>query len=197
MQTAVLESLNILRIERRIIKPLGADSSKKGGNADVELACLSLEELVKSGFGGTTSLCVAVKKFRFDDDTEENRVLAVSDVWYPSDWPSLMTLSILQKMTHEINLLSKLSHCNIVKLVGFVEDVKEGIAWIIFPWESNGNLREFAQSANLEVPERISLVCDLMACWNEGLTSIHLRYWTWLKVSSTFTAEILLFVMAI
>lgn len=64
-----------------------------------------------------------------------------------------------QLLAHELSLLSKLSHPNIVKLVGFVEDAKEGVAWMILPWENNGNLREYVQSTDLEIPERVSLVC--------------------------------------
>lgn len=37
-----------------------------------------------------------------------------------------------------------LSHANIVKLVGFVEDLEEGKAWIVLAGrESNGNVSDF------------------------------------------------------
>ncbi|KIO18574.1 hypothetical protein M407DRAFT_31767 [Tulasnella calospora MUT 4182] len=147
--SAVLQSLNNLRIERTRIRPLGADSSKKGGNADVELAYLSSKETVIDNLESVMLSCVAVKKFRFDDDTVDDRVLA--------------------RITHEINLLTKLSHFNIVELVGFVEDVKEGIAWMIFPWENNGNLREYLNSMNLEIPERVSLILDVA----QGIKYLH------------------------
>lgn len=31
-------------------------------------------------------------------------------------------------------------------------------AWVILPWESNGNVREFLASGEWEIPERVSLV---------------------------------------
>lgn len=54
--------------------------------------------------------------------------------------------------------MDKLSHPNIVEIIGFVEDVENHIAWLIFPWEENGNLREFLRSGKWEMPERVSLV---------------------------------------
>lgn len=170
------------------IQPLGADSSKKGGKADVELAYLSLEKAVAGRFETVGGFCVAVKKFRFDEATrKEARVLAVSVVTDSRDGLVGDIMSNFQSMSHEISLLSKLSHSNIVNLVGFVEDVKEGIAWMIFPWESNGNLREYLQSFDLEVPERVSLVCTWVSGQKEHPTSHHSRHWTWLKGLSTFT----------
>ena len=55
--------------------------------------------------------------------------------------------------------MSTLSHPNIIALLGFVEDTEKRDAWIILPWEANGNVREFLQSGEWEIPERISLVC--------------------------------------
>lgn len=50
------------------------------------------------------------------------------------------------------------SHPNIVDAIGFVEDIENGIAWVVLPWEANGNVREFLSSGNWEIPEKISLV---------------------------------------
>lgn len=54
--------------------------------------------------------------------------------------------------------MDKLSHPNIVKILGFVEDIECRIAWLVFTWEDNGNLREFLRSGEWEIPERVSLV---------------------------------------
>ena len=59
---------------------------------------------------------------------------------------------------NEISLMAPLSHSNIIALFGFVEDFQKGDAWIILPWEANGNVREFLQSGEWDIPERISLV---------------------------------------
>lgn len=64
-------------------------------------------------------------------------------------------------LAHEVDLLNDLSHENVVKIVGFVEDVEKGVAWMVFDWEQNGNLREFIQSAKWELPERICLVSNV------------------------------------
>ncbi|KAG8931060.1 Tyrosine-protein kinase abl1, partial [Tulasnella sp. 408] len=81
---------------------------------------------------------VAVKKLALDGDKDDTRVPG--------------------SLAHELYLLQSLSHENIVKPIGFVEDAKDGIAWIILPWENNGNLREFIQSADWEFQERVSLL---------------------------------------
>lgn len=60
-------------------------------------------------------------------------------------------------------MVDGLTHPNIVEIIGFVEDVKRRIAWLVFPWEANGNVREFVLSGKWEIPERVSLVrrgCD-------------------------------------
>ncbi|KIO33114.1 hypothetical protein M407DRAFT_43621, partial [Tulasnella calospora MUT 4182] len=61
----------------------------------------------------------------------------------------------------EAGFLVKLSHLNIVGLEGFVEDVSEGIIWLVFSWEANGNLRDFIASQDWEIPERIRLIDDV------------------------------------
>ncbi|KIO20728.1 hypothetical protein M407DRAFT_45985, partial [Tulasnella calospora MUT 4182] len=73
--------------------------------------------------------------------------------------------------SHEVCLLNDLSHPRIVKLIGFVEDARSGIAWIILPWEKNGNLREFILSGNWQLPERISLIHDVTS----GIDYLHSR----------------------
>lgn len=54
--------------------------------------------------------------------------------------------------------MAGLSHENIVRFIGFVEDLKNEEAWIILSWEPNGNVREFLASGDWEIPERLSLV---------------------------------------
>lgn len=56
--------------------------------------------------------------------------------------------------------MAGLSHENIVQLVGFVEDLKNGTAWIVLSWEPNGNVREFLAGGDWEIPERVSLVSN-------------------------------------
>ncbi|KAG9038121.1 hypothetical protein FS837_001312 [Tulasnella sp. UAMH 9824] len=148
----VLNSLGSLRIPKTRIALLPANigSSKAGGKADVVCASLLPEEPTNVSNPENVEY-VAVKKFRLDEDTKDDRVLAL--------------------LANEIHLLSELSHPNIVSIVGFVEDAGDAIAWMIFRWEENGNLREFIGSANWELPERLSLIYDV----SEGLAYLHTR----------------------
>ncbi|KAG9024058.1 hypothetical protein FS837_005481, partial [Tulasnella sp. UAMH 9824] len=74
-----------------------------------------------------------------------------------------------KSFVHEVSLMTKLSHPNIVDLVGFVENMDKGDAWIILQWEENGNVREFLQSGQWDIPERISLIKDTAS----GLEYLH------------------------
>lgn len=54
--------------------------------------------------------------------------------------------------------MAGLSHENIVRLIGFVENLKNGEAWMVLPWFPNGNIGEFIATRDWELPERVSLV---------------------------------------
>ncbi|KIO18389.1 hypothetical protein M407DRAFT_31962 [Tulasnella calospora MUT 4182] len=145
----VLESLSHLRIDGARIKPIEGQPPKAGGKAEVEAAILASAKESGSSKSDEEEY-VAVKKLRFDD-TDDDRTLA--------------------PLAHEVNLLNNLSHENVVKILGFVEDVEQGVAWMVFAWEENGNLREFIRSAKWELPERVSLIDDVA----EGLSYLHGR----------------------
>ncbi|KIO18886.1 hypothetical protein M407DRAFT_83472, partial [Tulasnella calospora MUT 4182] len=70
---------------------------------------------------------------------------------------------------HEVDVMARLSHKNIVKLIGFVEDLQEGKGWIVLSWESNGNVSEFLATGEWEIPERLSLIKDTFS----GLEYLH------------------------
>ncbi|KAG9048619.1 hypothetical protein FS837_012394 [Tulasnella sp. UAMH 9824] len=148
IQRQVLESLGYLRIEKARIKPLASGLSKAGGNADVEAAKLLPQQFSDSS-ESDGAVYVAVKKLRYDENADDDQALG--------------------PFVHEVNLLKDLSHENVVNIVGFVQDTHEGIAWLIFSWEKNGNLREFVRSADWELPERVSLINDVA----KGLSYLH------------------------
>ncbi|KIO32713.1 hypothetical protein M407DRAFT_66466, partial [Tulasnella calospora MUT 4182] len=52
-------------------------------------------------------------------------------------------------------------HEHIVRLEGFVEDLSKNIVWLIFLWEENGSLKDFAASHDWEIPERLWLIDDV------------------------------------
>lgn len=154
-----LLSLSHLRIDRARIMPIEGQAPKEGGKADVEAAILAPAQVSNSAesnkapnsleFGITEY--VAVKKLRFDMETGDARALA--------------------PFAHEVGLMNDLSHKNVVKIIGFVEDVDNGVAWMVFRWEKNGNLREFVRSENWELPERVCLINDVAS----GIRYLHER----------------------
>lgn len=165
LQRKVLESLAHLRIQKARIKPLGNETITGGGSADVQCAILAPAAEPADFAQSNDTEYVAVKKLRFNTGTDDDRALVVSvhKFGVASSWG--VVIRGLTKNTkpfaHEVHLLNDLNHSNVVKLVGFVEDVGRRAAWMLFSWEKNGNLREFIRSVNLELPERVFLVCPI------------------------------------
>ncbi|KAG8978607.1 hypothetical protein FRC05_009879 [Tulasnella sp. 425] len=98
-----------------------------------------------------STIQVAVKKLRFEDPTNQNKNS--------------------KAFVNELKVLDGLCHPNVTKLVGFVEDLERGIAWLVSRWEPHGDVRQFLQTAKCTIPERISLVQDIL----EGLLYLHTR----------------------
>lgn len=88
-----------------------------------------------SGDQTSQSKIVAIKKLKIEKDADIERVLGMA--------------------LRESEILRNLSHINIVKFEGFVEEVLKHVIWLVFPWEENGNLRDFLASGEWEIPERI------------------------------------------
>lgn len=126
------------------------DSHKNGGQADVAQATYRPDN---RGDGQV----VAVKMLRYHRDIERKKFDNVrSDYIY-------LRRSCLQntkEFVHQVEVMAGLSHENVVQLIGFVEDLENGTAWIVVSWEPNGNLSEFLAKGDWEIPERISLVSD-------------------------------------
>ncbi|KIO20157.1 hypothetical protein M407DRAFT_81884, partial [Tulasnella calospora MUT 4182] len=112
---------------------------------------------------------VAIKKLEWPrDDVEESTKFF--KVLFDSYSPSIGNLNAsYQSFVNELSLMASLSHPNIIQFLGFVEDTTKGDAWIILPWESNGNVREFLKSGEWDIPERISLIQDAA----KGLLYLH------------------------
>ncbi|KIO32439.1 hypothetical protein M407DRAFT_18493 [Tulasnella calospora MUT 4182] len=127
----LLATLSGRRLSISEIKVIGNSPRDGGGYADVLVATL----LRKSCNTGEPKK-IAVKKLRFvlsDDMTEEK---------------------VFRSFVNELLLLDKMSHPNIVEILSFVEDIEKRIAWLVFLWEDNGNLRDFLRSGKWEIPER-------------------------------------------
>ncbi|KAG8925695.1 hypothetical protein FRC00_003745, partial [Tulasnella sp. 408] len=136
------------RIEQTRIKFADTVPRARGGQGVVIIGTLiplgSSEERLPE-------LKVAVKKLEWRHDEAEE------------------SAKFFKSFVNELSLMKDLSHPNIVKLVGFVEDMQKGEAWMILPWEGNGNVREFLLSGEWDIPERISLIQDTA----EGLAYLH------------------------
>ncbi|KIO26960.1 hypothetical protein M407DRAFT_23785 [Tulasnella calospora MUT 4182] len=76
-----------------------------------------------------------------------------------------------EALATELSMLAQLSHPNVGKLAGFEEDPQNGSIWGFLYWESNGNLCEFLATGPWNLPERVSLIKDLLA----GLKYLHTR----------------------
>ncbi|KIO23343.1 hypothetical protein M407DRAFT_27187 [Tulasnella calospora MUT 4182] len=136
-----------------------------GGHATVSRAILSsgfgeghgMDEFkdAEDGHGslGTASRgkAVAVKMMKIEGANDRDRVLGLA--------------------LREAGFLTELDHPNIVKLEGFVEDLAKNRVWLVFPWEENGNLKDFAASQDWEIPERIWLIDDVA----RGVEHLHGR----------------------
>lgn len=140
----ILESLWWLKIDSSGIKLNAEEPLARGGKADVLPGTYT-----RTIFEAEQR--VAVKQLRYDVKTDKDK--------------------FSKSFVHEVDLLAGLSHPNIVKFIGFMEDLKNGKASMVFTWEDNGNVRDFLAFGDCEVPERISLIQDVMA----GVEYLHTR----------------------
>ncbi|KAG8952113.1 hypothetical protein FRC04_005113 [Tulasnella sp. 424] len=138
----ILQNRSWLRIHPDTVE-LDGERQMGGGQADVTPGILKR-------ITGQSTL-VAVKKLRYGDNTDNEK--------------------FSKSFVYEVDILAGLSHPNIVKLLGFIEDLENGEACMIFVWEENGNVQEFLAKRKCDVPERVSLVKDVTA----GLEYLHTR----------------------
>ncbi|KAG8952164.1 hypothetical protein FRC04_005164 [Tulasnella sp. 424] len=140
----ILANRSSLRLLPDLIKLNTSGTVGRGGKGDVSLAMLKRNASAQEEI-------VAVKQLRPDSELNEDK--------------------FSKAFAHEVDLLAGLAHPNIVQLIGFVEDLENDKAWVVFPWEANGNVREFLASGEWEIPERLSLLVDTFS----GLEYLHNR----------------------
>ncbi|KIO22323.1 hypothetical protein M407DRAFT_28121 [Tulasnella calospora MUT 4182] len=139
-----LGALSDFRIGPSEIEFTSSRCHGSGGKADVGQATFRRKIW-------TTKQLVAVKKHRYYSDINKGR--------------------FANEFIHEVEVMAGLSHENIVQLIGFVEDLENGIAWVILSWVPNGNVSEFLKTGDWEIPERVSLIKDTF----EGVKYLHSR----------------------
>ena len=108
---------------------------------------------------------LAIKKLQWNSEDAEASAKFFK-VNCPHNVAFLVLITPHQSFVNELSIMASISHSNIVKFVGFVEDMRKGDAWIVLPWEENGNVREFLASGEWDIPERISLVSVFRACYS-------------------------------
>ncbi|KIO28600.1 hypothetical protein M407DRAFT_22184 [Tulasnella calospora MUT 4182] len=137
------EKLQMFHVERQRIVLIDENYKSEGGYGIVRRAELyqsaSLPTWVAEHVYGPPQL-VAVKQIRVSDFTTMKRAK--------------------RAFTREMLVWSSLgAHPGIAKFLGFHADFTHSKAWLLSPWEPNGNISEFVNAHNLEVPEKVSLVC--------------------------------------
>ncbi|KAG9018020.1 hypothetical protein FRB90_012628 [Tulasnella sp. 427] len=79
------------------------------------------------------------------------------------------SLTLKQAFKQEVGILSKLSHPNIVELLGIVENETINVALVGHVMEQNGVIREFLATGEWAIPARIPSIQDVA----EGLAYLH------------------------
>ncbi|KAG8979853.1 hypothetical protein FRB90_007872 [Tulasnella sp. 427] len=142
-----LSNLSISRITVDQIKFTEDSSRFEGAFGQVAIGTLAPVD----GTASNTEDFIAVKKLKVGVNTDEEKFLGL--------------------FFNELHIMEQLSHPNIVKIIGFVEDIDTQVAWLVTPWEANGNLREFLRSGDWDMPERVSLIKDVV----DGVKYLHSR----------------------
>ncbi|KIO25962.1 hypothetical protein M407DRAFT_24712 [Tulasnella calospora MUT 4182] len=154
----ILDGLAERRIDRNRVKMVEPEPRAKGGQATISVGTIILPEeaatwIPEQLLTKLLGLQVAIKKFEWDcADVEQSA-------------------RFFKSFVNELSVMATLSHPNVVHLFSFVEDMDKGDAWILSPWQPNGNVREFLQSGEWDIPERISLIQDVV----NGVEYLHSR----------------------
>lgn len=72
---------------------------------------------------------------------------------------------LLQSLAREILVWSKMQHPNILPLLGFsFDETRLASAWIVTPWQQNGGVLRYIDSAKLDDVGKLKLArLDLMS----------------------------------
>lgn len=154
----ILNGMSEHRIDPKRIKTTGTEPLARGGQGAIVLGIMiPLEEVAtwKPEQLPTTVLemKLAIKMLEWDrEDIEEST-------------------KFFKSFVNELRIMATISHPNIIQFIGFVEDMQKGDAWIVLPFELYGNVREFLQLGEWDIPERISLIQGVI----NGVNYLHTR----------------------
>ncbi|KIO23794.1 hypothetical protein M407DRAFT_26788 [Tulasnella calospora MUT 4182] len=139
----------------------------QGKFADSKAACMEAYEIYAQSGEPMTVEMVGMPLEELEGWLPEMKVAVKMLEWNRNDAEE--STKFFKSFVHELSLMAELSHPNVIKLAGFLEDLDKGDAWMILPWEANGNVREFLQSGEWDLPERLSLIKDTA----KGLEHLH------------------------
>lgn len=150
-QDATVASLAHRAVDPKLIEFSPGSLVTFGGYGDVQMATL------RPG-GGATAVTIAVKRLRPSGDyVQQLKVAVVSDrdinytCWF--NRPS-------QALAREIRVWSGLQHPNISPLVGFHLNAGHDAAWLLSPWEPNGNISAYLKTTDPSVQEKLQFVSE-------------------------------------
>lgn len=153
-QVSTLMSLEPWRLSWFRFKTVTGGQVIVGGYGDVVQAKLRPPTGI---FGADT--VIALKKLRPSGDRGQRiRVMAVSS-WDASRQAPKLT--ICQSLARELDVWSKLSHPNILKLEGFyIDEHWLTDAWIATPWQDQGNISKYLEATRPALEIRLKLVSE-------------------------------------
>lgn len=70
----------------------------------------------------------------------------------------LMDTESVQALARELRVWQGLQHPNILQVIGFHLDKYHTIAWLVSPWEEEGNLSTYVRRTNPNETVRLQLV---------------------------------------
>ncbi|KAG8922840.1 hypothetical protein FRC00_006959, partial [Tulasnella sp. 408] len=127
------------RIDPIRIKITDTTKYARGGQGVVIVGTLYPPQTVKEWL---PELKVAVKKLEWArDDAEDSAEFFKVFVASHSHLERILN-TLHQSFANELSLMVNLFHENVIRFIGFVENMEKGDAWIILPWESNGNIKD-------------------------------------------------------
>ncbi|KAG8995436.1 hypothetical protein FRB90_000184 [Tulasnella sp. 427] len=138
------EKLRRFQVDRRRIVPVENNPTRAGGYGIVQKA-----ELHESPY---LPAWLAMRRYG------PPQIVAVKQIRIPLGG---FTPDLKRAFTKEILVWSSLEeHPGVAKFLGFYADLKRSEAWLLSPWEPNGNISEFVAKRKLEIPEKLGLVYD-------------------------------------
>ncbi|KAG8989277.1 hypothetical protein FRB90_002330 [Tulasnella sp. 427] len=158
------QALKRYEVSCRRIEFLTDDQKRSGGYAIVRKArlhqSLYLPTWLASRHYGPPEV-VAVKQIKVSAADIKSKIKTASSLLSCYCLRVSLIVGDAQAFTREMLVWSSLdAHPGITRFLGFYATDDFSEAWLVSSWQPNGNVREFIQKNQLEVPEKLSLIYD-------------------------------------